>query len=216
MATVEGTSHSVTLSLEAEAERLTYVVSDLRGRRQALSDEDTDRLLRADDALRERLATAGERFHQNGGHAVEPVRDAVEVLERDLDARCEAPVHGRAERTPLRAQVPPPRPTPGACPAGGEVGLADDSGAVPCLVDALPERRHDAGDLVAQRDGRPRGKLVVDDVEVRAADPRRRDLEDDATGSRGGLGPLGERDVPGPRRELRDAQHGQVDELVRA
>jgi len=53
MATVEGTSHSVTLSLEAEAERLTYVVSDLRGRRQALSDEDTDRLLRADDALRE-------------------------------------------------------------------------------------------------------------------------------------------------------------------
>ena len=34
----------------------------------------------ADDAVRKRLATAGERFHQSGGHAVEPVRDAVEVL----------------------------------------------------------------------------------------------------------------------------------------
>jgi hypothetical protein len=69
---------------------------------------------------------------------------------------------------------------------------------------------------VTERDRRSRGELVVLDVEIRAADARRRDLEHDMPGACSRLGPLGERDVPGARRELRDPEHRHVDELARA
>jgi hypothetical protein len=61
-----------------------------------------------------------------------------------------------------------------------------------------------------------RRELVVDDVEVGAADARGDDVKDDVTGPGDRLGPLDERDVVRARRELRDAEHRQFDELVRA
>ena len=85
--------------------------------------------------------------------------------------------------------------------------LGDDARAEPRGVDVLADLDDPAGGLVSHRHRDGRLEPAVDDEEVGAADPGRLHLEDDVAAPNGGLGPLGERDVPGARSELRQAEH---------
>jgi hypothetical protein len=114
---------------------------------------------------------------------VEPVRDAVEIDHRDDQARREAAVDRGADRAPLGAEVGSVGAAPLALAAGRVVGLGDDMGADPVLVDSRAHRRHDRGHLVTHRHRRQAPELVVEDVEVGAADAGTDHLEQGLAGT---------------------------------
>jgi len=153
------------------------------------------------------VAHAGERLGHRSDVPLDPVGDAVQVRHRRRNARCEAAVDVRAERPPLGAQVRPPRMAERTRAARREERLRHDARPAPVAVHILPHVGNHAGDLVAHRHRRHRRVLAVVDVQVGAADPGAGHLDDDMPRQCARLGPLGERDVAGAERELREPDH---------
>ena len=97
----------------------------------------------------------------------------MDVALRHDDVGREPAVDPRAERKPLRAEIGLAAPAEAARAAEVEVGLGGYAVAGRGRADPVANFCHFAGQLVAQDHRRLRRVLVVEDVQIGAADPRR-------------------------------------------